>query len=316
VEKQVTGVFSVVIRQVACSDFLEQSLVNLMGMEQRTKIVLSWELHEQGVSNSQIAKRLEVNRETVNRWISGVSQHGLLAFVENYRATPRKPRPSRQVPIFVKQKVWHLREREQDCCGQKIAYFLEKDYNLVLSVSKIYKVLAEKYIIRSKWKKNKLRGPVPEAVQAREVVQMDTILFGNVFAFTAVDIFSREADILLRPSLTAQDGLAFLHFCMPRRFDGRVALIQTDGGSEFEAEFAQAVGGFCDAHRVARPYKKNEQAYIESFNRTVRKECLGWGKYQPDQIPELTGEVETFLARYHYHRPHLGFTPMHPPLTR
>lgn len=143
---------------------------------------------------------------------------------------------------------------------------------------------------------------------------MDTIDFGHVFAFTAVDIFSREADILLRPSLTAKDGLTFLESCMPRRFDNRVQLIQTDGGSEFEAEFAQAVNGYCDRHRVSRPYKKNEQSYIESFNRTVRSECLGWLKYKPEEIDELTEEVESFLRRYHYHRPHLGFVPLRPPL--
>gem|GEM_PF-4538370 len=28
--------------------------------------------------------------------------------------------------------------------------------------------------------------------------------------------------------------------------------------------------------RTGRPYKKNEQAYIESFNRIFRKEYLGW----------------------------------------
>jgi len=99
--------------------------------------------------------------------------------------------------------VWHLREREYECCGQKIAYFLEKEYNIVLSVPKIYEILTEKYVIRSKWKKNKVRGILPEAHEPRQVVQMDTILFGSVFAFTAVDIFSREADVLLRPSLTA-----------------------------------------------------------------------------------------------------------------
>jgi len=26
--------------------------------------------------------------------------------------------------------------------------------------------------------------------------------------------------------------------------------------------------------------------------------------------------VEAFLERYHYHRPHLAFEPMRPPLTR
>ena len=38
-----------------------------MDMEQRTKITLAWELHEYGLSNSQIARRLEINRETINR---------------------------------------------------------------------------------------------------------------------------------------------------------------------------------------------------------------------------------------------------------
>lgn len=129
---------------------------------------------------------------------------------------------------------------------------------------------------------------------------------------------------MLRPSLTAKDGLAFLQWCMPRRFEGRSLLIQTDtnarlracGGSEFEAEFAQSVGNYCDRHRISRPYKKNEQAHIESFNRTVRKECLGWHKYKPEEIPQMTHEVEVFLARYRYHRPHMAFAPMRPPLTQ
>ena len=285
-----------------------------MFMEQKTKIVLAWELHGEGLSNSQIAKRLEVNRETANRWIKGIGEMGLIPFLEQFRASERKPRPSRQVPVSIKQLVWHLREREENCCGQKIAYFLREEHGIDLAVSKIYEVLAEKFIIRSKWRKNKPRGPVPEASCAREVVQMDTVMFGGIFAFTAVDIFSREADVLLRPSLTAEDGRIFLEWCMPRRFEGRVALIQTDGGSEFEGEFAQTVGRYCDRHRIARPYKKNEQAFIESFNRTVRKECLGWSRYKPEQIPKLTEDVEAFLNRYHHHRPHMAFQPMRPPL--
>ncbi len=87
--------------------------------------------------------------------------------------------------------------------------------------------------------------------------------------------------ILLRPALTAEQGAAFLHRCiflhrcMRGRFNRFVQTVQTNGGSEFEAEFAVAVWSYCQQHRIARPYKKNEQAYIESFNRTLRKECLG-----------------------------------------
>ncbi len=101
---------------------------------------------------------------------------------------------------------------------------------------------------------------------------------------------------------------------MKRRFDGHVGLLQCDGGSEWKGEFPLRARLFCDRFRMARPYKKNEQSFIESFNRTLRKECLGWSRYRPDQLPLLVPRVEAFLNRYHYHRPHLAFDPMKPPL--
>lgn len=286
-----------------------------MDMDAKTKITLVWELHQNGISNRQIARDLDLNHETVGNYIRAIDLQGLLPFLVTHRTGQRKPRPSRQVPLSVKQKVWFLRDREAGCCGQKIAYFLEKEEGIRLSVPKIYEILDEKYTLGGNRKrKRQKRGPVPEATAPREVVQMDTVDFGKVFAFTAVDIFSREADIYLAPSLTSFEGKNFLHRALPLRFSGFVSLIQTDGGSEFEGEFTQAVSQFCQRHRVSRPYKKNEQAYIESFNRTVRTECLGWDVYQPQQIPALQGEVDRFLERYHYHRPHLGLTPLQPPL--
>ena len=191
--------------------------------------------------------------------------------------------------------------------------FLEKEYNAQVSVTTIYKVLSEKYQLRSKWQKNMPRGPIPKAKSAREVLQMDTVLFGDVFAFTAVDIFSKESDVLLRPTLESLDGKVFLDHCMPRHFDNFAKIIQTDGGSEFKGAFSDAVSTYCHRHRIARPYKKNEQSYIESFNRSLRKECLGWSKYSVSDIPELTLQVEEWLHYYHYVRPHISLG-MRPPL--
>ena len=285
-----------------------------MDMEKATEIVLAWELYEQGLSKSAIARRLGRHRETIIVWLQGVEAQGLKPFVEATQKACKGSRPARQVDAVVKRWVWAIREREHDCCGQKIAYFLKREHGVTLSVPKIYEVLAEKYVLRSKWHKSRVRGPVPTATAPRQVVQMDTVDFGGLFAFTAVDIYSREADVLLRPALTAAHGAAFLHRCMRRRFNRFVALVQTDGGSEFEAEFAVQVWQYCQQHRIARPYKKNEQAHIESFNRTLRKECLGWGKYAATEERRLWSQVEAFLDRYHYHRPHLAFEPMRPPL--
>ena len=280
-----------------------------------TKIILAWELFEKGLPKTHIAERLQINRDTVRLWIQGIAAVGLVAFLDEYSKAKKVPRPKRQVDVLLKRKVWMVRDREKECCGQKIAYFLALEYGMKVSVPKIYEILAEKYVIKSKWKKNQKRGPVPKAMKAREVLQMDTIDFGAVFAFTAVDIFSKEADVLLAPELTSEYGEIFLDSCMERRFGRFSDMIQADGGSEFKDKFKAKVYTYTDRFRVARPYKKNEQAYIESFNRTVRKECLGWSKYKPQEIPELTGYVEEFLDRYHYHRPHISLG-MKPPLTR
>jgi transposase InsO family protein len=254
------------------------------------------------------------NRETIHIWIKGIEQYGLIEFLDRYRQAKKGERAKRKVNPLIKRWIWEIREREYDCCGQKIQYFLNLEHGIHLSVPKIYEILSEKYIIRPKWKKNKVRGEVPKASVPREVVQMDTIDFGELYAFTAIDIFTREADILITTELTADFGCQFLHQSMRRRFDGHVKLLQTDGGPEFKAEFESNTQLFCDRHRVARPYRKNEQAYIESFNRTVRKECLGWVKYRVAQLSECQDMAEVFLRRYHYHRPHMG-RGMIPPLS-
>ena len=284
-------------------------------MQNISLITLAWELYCNGISQLQIARDIGKNRDTVRLWIKGVKQHGLMEFLDLYEQAKKGPRTPRKADPIAKNWIYQIRDREEECCGQKIQYFLEKEHCLHLSVPKIYQILSEKYVLRSKWKKNKERGPVPHPENPREVIQMDTVDFGGLFAFTGIDCFTRETDILLAPALTSSFGYQFLNQSMTRRFDGHVNLLQNDGGPEFKDEFTDHVLEYCDRHRISRPYKKNEQAFIESFNRTLRKECLGWQKYNPDQIIACTQMVESFLERYHYHRPHMGLG-MKPPLTK
>src|SRR3989339_2146021 len=286
-----------------------------MDMSNLTLITLAWELYGQGVPKIRIAQHLGKHRETIILWMQGIERSGLSGFLEQYENAKKGEREKRQVDPILKRRVWELREREMDCCGQKIQYFLNKEYNSHISVPKIYEILKEKYTVRSKWKKNQERGPIPDAIQSREVVQMDTVDFGDLFAFTGIDIFTRESDVLIAPQLTADFGYQFLLQSMRRRFDNHVHLIQTDGGPEFKDEFKKNVEKYCDRHRVARPYRKNEQSFIESFNRSFRKECLGWGKYRYYQLPYCQTMAELFLKRYHYHRPHMGIG-MKPPLLK
>lgn len=274
-------------------------------MQQLTKITLAWELFESGIPQIHIADKLDLNRDTIRLWIKAIKEVGLLEFLEDYANAKKGERAKRKTDGLLKSRIYRLREDNRDCCGQKIREFLFDEYGITLSTTTIYKVLGEKYKLRSKWKKNQIRGPIPEASNPREVIQMDTVDFGAVFAFTGVDIFSKEVNVKLYPSLTAKDGLDFLSFSFDSKFH-HTQLLQTDGGPEFKAEFRSNVFKYADRFRVSRPYKKNEQSYIESFNRSLRKECLGWSKYKPTDIPGLEKELTDYLVYYHTKRPHMS----------
>jgi len=283
-------------------------------MKQISKIALAWELFNQQTAKTHIAGHLDIHRKTVQRWVAGIQEKGSLeTFIDAYLAAKKGPRRKRKVDGLVKILVWGIRDEKKSCCGQKIQYFLKRDYGLDLSVTKIYQILREKYVLRSKWKKNKKRGPIPQASQPREVIQLDSVDFGEIYAFNAIDIFSREVDVVLRLSLTSRDGRISFETSMKRRFGGHVDLAQTDGGPEYKDEFKRVVLKYADRHRIARAYRKNEQAYIESFNRSLRKECLGWTKYKVKDLSMLTKEVKEYLKYYHYERPHLSLG-MRPPL--
>lgn len=276
-------------------------------VNQITKISLAWELFENRIPKSHIAEKLGVHRETVHLWILGIASHqrGLIGFLEEYQKAKKGERVKRKIDGLLKARIWRLREENRNCCGQKIAKYLKEEYAVSLGIKAIYKILGEKYELRSKWKKNQARGPVPKAGRPREVVQMDSVDFGEIFAFTGIDIFTREVEVKLYPSLTAIDGLSFLVYSFAKRFK-HTGLLQTDGGSEFKAEFRRNVFKYADRHRYSRPYRKNEQSYIESFNRSLRKECLGWSKYKPKDLILLQEEVNEYMDYYHSKRVHLA----------
>ncbi len=280
-------------------------------MDSVARIHVAWELRQAGQRAEYIAERVGVNRATVYRWLRGIRQRGIKGYIRHYRQA-KKGHRHRRTHGQVEQRVLALRREHHGCCGEKIVYWLAKE-GTFLSRSTVYRILNKHLQLRPKGRKNTTRGPLPQAGGPREVIQMDTIDFGEIFAFTAYDIFTREGQVVLRPGLTAQDGQAALRVFMA--YFGHCHTIQTDGGSEFEAEFAQLVPTAADQHRIARPYKKNEQAFIERFNRTVRHECLGWEKYVPSQIPFLQGDVAVWLDYYHFVRPSMAFEPMRPPLS-
>ncbi|KKW29763.1 MAG: hypothetical protein UY73_C0007G0002 [Parcubacteria group bacterium GW2011_GWA2_52_8] len=273
-------------------------------------VELAWELFNTGMKPDDIALKVEKDRATVYRWISGIKLKGIRKFLNDYEQAKKGRRQKRKTNPVTKARIYEIRKRYHDCCGEKIAYWLMHDYGIKISISTIYNILGEKYQLRSKWKKNQKRGPVPKAQKPREILQHDTVDFGQIFAFTAVDIFTREAQVVIGPSLLVKDGSKALHQQM--RYFQSVELMQKDGGPEFGKEWEEAAKLYCRRVRTSRPYRKNEQAYIESFNRTLRKECLGWRNYRKSDLLWVQAKVDEFLEFYNHRRPHLSLNLLAP----
>src|SRR3989344_9175255 len=97
-------------------------------VNQLTKIAIAWEMYQADVPKAHIASQLGINRETIHLWIKGIEEWGFLEFLDQYTKAKKGPRIKRQLDPILKRRVWEIRDREMDCCGQKIRYFLEKEY--------------------------------------------------------------------------------------------------------------------------------------------------------------------------------------------
>lgn len=270
-------------------------------MDTVTQIQVAWELKKAGQRVDDIAVQLGKHRATIYRWLKGIRQRGIRGYLAYFKQC-KKGRRQRKTHGYVVQRVLTLRREFRDCCGEKLVYLLGQE-QIRLSHSTVYRILKRHLELRKK--RRAYQGePVQQATRPRAVVQVDTLALGEVYAYTAIDTYTRQAAIVIRPSLQAADGKQALAQIAAQL--GRSELLQTDGGSEFKAECAQSLHRHCAQHRVARPWKKNEQAFIEAFNGTLRREEFGHTTFRAADLALVQHRADAFLDYYHQRRPHLA----------
>jgi transposase len=267
------------------------------------KIRIAWKMYQTGISAEKIPVAVGVHRATVYRWFASIHKYGFTHYLEKYR-TAKKGHRQRKTDALVKMKLYTLREEHHRCCGQKLQYLLQRDYGIRLGLSTIYRILRERYILRRGWKKNKKRGEVLKGDKPRVAVQVDTVVLGEIFAFTCIDTYTKESVVLIQDALTANKGKETMETLLHRW--NSIEHLQRDGGPEFKAECERYLKEHVGTLRTARPYRKNEQAFIEKFNATLRKECVGHIQYKKQDLPEVQAMVDNWLIYYHTKRPHMS----------
>lgn len=277
---------------------------------------VAWNMNQAGSTIDQIVKVVSRHRATVYRWLQQIKQSGIRKFLRDKR-TAKHRRPHAQTPEYVIQKIVDIRN-EFGWCGAKIRKELQMNHNISIAQSTIYRWLHRRFTKASVGVQRYVkRRALVTATSPREVVENDTVDLGgdvdDVYAYTAIDIFSKEPSIFIANNLEMATGSEALLF--HDEYYGAVGLHQSDNGSEFQTDFVATVLGTSriTKHRYSRPYKKNEQSHIENFNKALRSECFPRGDYRQQDIPKLQKQANQFTKHYIHRRWHMGLPKMMTP---
>ena len=278
-------------------------------------------------SIAQVARRFGKNRSTIYRWMKKwkMQQNVLL---EN------PGRPSRTLGrVFRWQSVkWNiptlssapkthpnalnadiisaiLRIRQHRYeCAEIIHYKLAKE-GINISLSSIKRVIKRNELWRKKrrYRWNEKR-PLPTA--PGELIQTDTVHYVNplnhskMYIYTVIDLYTRMAYAKISPNLS-EKGAAETIFEAQKFMSFPFKMVQSDNGAEFQNHFQGRLNSKGIKTRHSRVRHPNDDAHIERFNRTLRKECIG--QYNPNKnINFIDHKLNRFIRYYNYDRIHLG----------
>ena len=125
-----------------------------------------------------------------------------------------------------------------------------------------------------------------------------------MYIYTVIDLHTRMAYARISPSLT-EKGAAETIFEAQRFMGFSFKMVQSDNGAEFQTHFQGWLNGRGIKTRHSRVRHPNDDAHIERFNRTLRKECIG--HYNPNKkIDFIERKLNRFINYYNYDRIHLG----------
>ena len=278
----------------------------------------AWRLHQQAIPVDTIAAEVGRHRATIYRWFQDIKRIGIWEFVRRKRECKHR-RPRSRTPEYIIQKIVDMRI-ETGWCGQKIRKELRIRHGIHLGLATIYRWLhARMHTPVVGVRKYHKHQAMVTASAPRQVVEHDTVDLGELYAYTALDIFTKQPSIFIGTDLEMDTGAqafvfhsGFYHAGLDIQ-DLEALTHQSDNGSEFRTDFVAAVESTGARHRYSRPYKKNEQAHIENFNKALRSECLGDAHYRVCELEEVQAKVDEFAGHYIHQRWHMGLPDMMTP---
>lgn len=194
----------------------------------------------------------------------------------------------RKIRVLLKREGWNV--------GKKLVYRLYCEEGLALR----YKPRRRRCAARNR--RERCKPTLPNEVWSLDFVA-DQLADGRRFrALTVVDVFTRESlAIEVGQSLKGEDVAQVLNRIRWQRATPK--MLFCDNGSEFTSQamdlWAYQAGVQID---FSRPGKPTDNAHVESFNGTLRAECLDAHWFTT--LAEARQIIEAWRREYNESRPH------------
>lgn len=281
----------------------------------------------EGRSIAQVARRFGRARSTIYRWLDKWQRQQVVE-LRNYGRPNRKlgtvfrwqavkwniptlssaphTHPNALKPEVV-QAIMELRQQKYEC-AEIVQYRLRKQ-GILVSLSSVKRTIKRNELWRRtrKYKPNLKRPP---ATSPGELVEVDTVHYVNpldnsrTYITTVIDLYTRMTYSKITPNLSQGNTTkAILEAQKYMQFPFK--MVQSDNGAEFQNYFQGRLNGQGIKTRHTRVRHPNDNAHIERFNRTLRKECIGWYNSNKN-IKYLERKLKKYTDYYNYDRIHLG----------
>jgi transposase InsO family protein len=288
-------------------------LVELSVVEQRYQAVLA--VIRDGVPIVQVARRFDVSRQAVHRWLRWYEDQGLAGLVDR---SHRPTRCSHQMDPAIDVWVLEARRRNPGWGPRRLVHEAARaGLESVPSRSGVYRALRRAGLIDPQARRRRdRRFRRWERGGAMELWQMD-VVGGILFAdgreakvLTGIDDHSRFvvcAGLMLRATSRAVCS----HFAQAMRRHGVPQEILTDNGKVFTGRFGRTdtevlFDRICREngidHLLTAPRRPQTTGKIERFHRTLRQEFLT-GRVFEDLV-SAQHELDRWVQSFNTERPH------------
>lgn len=295
-----------------------RGIADLVDLSPAGRLRLEWMIFYETFDHDAYAtaKHFGIAPKTFYKWFKRFN-NGKVKKLEDEKKRPKHVR-TWEVTAIKECRVMKIRKANMHYGKMKIKRLYFKMYDEEVSASQIGKIIRKHDLFPDQIKAEKVRNKLKNSVKKNRIQKLDikeehwfllhldtiVIYWGSVkrYILTAIDHHGKVAYARMyttKSSRSAKDFLYRLYYLI----DAPILNVQTDNGSEFFAEFEEALKQLLILHWFSRPRTPKDNSVVEKFNQTLQDEWLNDGHFTPN-INDFNRELTVWLEEYNFYRPH------------